>query len=69
MIEIIQKPKQIIKRVFHCNCGCVFQADRGDYELITHTIPYEIKYKIQCPFCGLIDSYTDKNSEYKYIEL
>lgn len=72
MIEILEKPDELIKRKFHCPfCGCRFQADRGDYTLISNAniFSYGVKYRIGCPWCGFVNDYTDEDSEYVYIKL
>ena len=36
---------------FHCECGCIFIAEKGDYkEILSH--PNEYLYKCNCPDCG-----------------
>ena len=34
MIKILKYPKTKIVRVFNCNCGCQFQADLKDFEIL-----------------------------------
>lgn len=45
----LEKPKQI-KR-FQCdNCGCVFEAEKGEYKYVVATRNEEF-YICECPYC------------------
>lgn len=58
-------------QVFKCsNCGCLFSAEKKDYEIITRLIKVEDDfgylrdveydtYKITCPDCNVTDSYDE----------
>lgn len=40
---------------FECdNCGCMFKADKNEYELVSNSMEYidtRARYKCICPFC------------------
>lgn len=53
-MKIIQhgRPKSvfIVKRFKCSNCGCVFEADKGEYKVGSHY--NETYYYCPCPDCG-----------------
>ena len=51
MITIIKDADHTERKEFTCfNCGCIFQADKWDYE---HWNPNGVwGYRIACPICG-----------------
>jgi hypothetical protein len=48
----LKNPKDT-RRFFCLNCGCVFDADRGDYEAVTtrNQLDDEITHQAICPAC------------------
>lgn len=52
IIKLGKKPSTIEQ--FECpRCGCVFKADKGDYEL-AYSLLNGYYFKIDCPCCGYI---------------
>ena len=62
-MQIIKQGKiPVYKKTFECDvCGCVFEAERGEYvasgqmEVMHDNLP---NYKCKCPCCGVM-VYTD----------
>lgn len=48
-------PSKIIR--FTCgNCGCIFEAEENEYELVSNQMEYletKASYKCKCPTCGV----------------
>ena len=70
MIEILKEPTTTIKRIFHCCCGCVFQADLVDYNTRYKKSKHNDKildayYQITCPHCGIDRLYAEEDVETK----
>jgi hypothetical protein len=67
MINIIYSPIEYerIKTRFTCSCcGCIWDADKNDFTLITPD-----SYFSTCPICGATRQYTENQVEhYKYID-
>lgn len=67
MIEILKAPEHKAKRVFHCLCGCDFQADTSDYRIDYNFLTGVTKYIITCPWCKSERMFTDKDSAYTFL--
>lgn len=50
-IEEIEKRQRQTKDFSCKNCGCVWEADKGDYK-IEHDLMNRIYIGMTCPFCG-----------------
>ena len=51
IIKLSKKP-DTVKRFERRHCGCVFVADRDDYEKGVSDINLERYAEAACPFCG-----------------
>ena len=53
-IKIIKpgKKPETVKRFTCRHCGCVFEADEGDYELVFNFCNGNYVLKVDCPDCG-----------------
>ena len=77
MINHLEYPSTKQVRIFHCKCGCRFQADIADYETLENYInngynynpTVEYLYKISCPFCHIPSLYEESETETKQVRV